>query len=1085
MPQQTPIAKITRPMLADIYPRRRLLRLLDGGRNRSITWVAGPAGSGKTAIITSWIEGRKLPCLWYQIDEGDGDIATFFYYMGLAGKKAAPRVRRPLPLLTPEYLLDVPTFSKRYFENLFSRLRTPFVLVFDNYQMISASSPFHEILQTGLSSIPRGIHVVIISRAEPPPAFTRMLAENTLSVIGWDDLRLTPEESRRIALLHCKTPQYRHLFTWMHEKTDGWVAGLVLFIKALGRKAVEPQTLPSLPPEKIFEYFANELFEKIDEDTRDFLLKTSVLPKLTASLAEQLTGNRNADRTLCELSRNNYFTARRRLEADTYEYHTLFREFLLERARRSYSQAEFRGIQKQAAALLVKAAQIEDAAGLFIQSEDWEGLTSLVLTNAPNFLAQGRGQTVTDWIRRIPESICEQTPFLYYWHGISLMPYNPIESLPHLETAFRLFREKKDPAGTFLSFSGAVESITFGFHTYKQFDRWISILYKLRAEFRGFPSEEIEARVTMSMLIMLCLRQPQHPDYEVWLERAISLVQTVKDNFAKLYFYFAVVGYRLFSGELSKAALLTNTFREAVQIPGVTPLVLLTLRDLEAFHYWLTANFEECTKAATDGLVLASSKGVHLVSLFIAGHGAAGALSAGDVETAERFLREMESRLDQTASWGKGFYHVIATWKALLRKDLPQALLHAETGLELSLDAGMPQTTAICHLGMALSLHALKRGKEASAHIAEVHKISRTTNIRQVEFAGLLAEAQFELDRDDKDSARGFLRKAMALGREHGYVNVFFWLPSVMAGLCVEALEAGIEPAYVRNLVRKRNLIPDTPPLECENWPWPFKINTFGEFKLLRDDKPLEYSRKAPKKPLELLRVIVALGGRNLSEERLTDVLWPDAEGDSGRKSLSVTLARLRELLGVKDALQVHEGMVSLDDRLVWTDVWALERMLESSEFRVRSLEKKGIKDKSAIRNPKSEIDNLQKALNLYRGHFLEGESASWAISPRERLRESFVHTIEALGGHWERKREWQKALEVYRKGVQADDLMEKCYIRQMSCLLKLGSRAEALSVYLRLKKTLEGYGVSPSAATEELHRSILSNKPRPFETQT
>jgi LuxR family maltose regulon positive regulatory protein len=204
--------------------------------------------------------------------------------------------------------------------------------------------------------------------------------------------------------------------------------------------------------------------------------------------------------------------------------------------------------------------------------------------------------------------------------------------------------------------------------------------------------------------------------------------------------------------------------------------------------------------------------------------------------------------------------------------------------------------------------------------------------------------------------------------------------------------------------------------------------------------------------------VIVALGGKNLSEERLMDVLWPDAEGDSGRNALSVTLSRLRELLGVKDALQVSEGMVSLDDRFVWTDAWAFERLIRAAE---RETEKR---------------EDLEKAFELYHGHFLKAESGSWAISPRERLRESFLRAIESLGAHWERNEEWQKAVEVYRKGVQADDLIEKCYIRMMSCLLRLGSRAEALSVYRRLKKTLNGYGVEPSAEAEELHRQIISS---------
>lgn len=103
------------------------------------------------------------------------------------------------------------------------------------------------------------------------------------------------------------------------------------------RRAADDATVS---PEKIFEYFANELFEKIDGETRDFLLKTSLLPKIAPSMAEQLTGNKNAERILSELNRRNYFTARRRLEGDTYEYHPLFREFLLTRARKVFSQQD-------------------------------------------------------------------------------------------------------------------------------------------------------------------------------------------------------------------------------------------------------------------------------------------------------------------------------------------------------------------------------------------------------------------------------------------------------------------------------------------------------------------------------------------------------------------------------------------------------------------------------------------------------------------------------------------------------------------------------------------------------------------------
>src|SRR5262245_747134 len=93
--QALPLAKITRPALANVYARRRLFRWLDSTRGKHpVIWVWGPPGAGKTTLLASYLEARKLPALWYQIDEGDGDLASFFYYMGLAARESARQGER-------------------------------------------------------------------------------------------------------------------------------------------------------------------------------------------------------------------------------------------------------------------------------------------------------------------------------------------------------------------------------------------------------------------------------------------------------------------------------------------------------------------------------------------------------------------------------------------------------------------------------------------------------------------------------------------------------------------------------------------------------------------------------------------------------------------------------------------------------------------------------------------------------------------------------------------------------------------------------------------------------------------------------
>ncbi len=365
-------------------------------------------------------------------------------------------------------------------------------------------------------------------------------------------------------------------------------------------------------------------------------------------------------------------------------------------------------------------------------------------------------------------------------------------------------------------------------------------------------------------------------------------------------------------------------------------------------------------------------------------------------------------------------------------------------------------TGAFDHLGKALILIESKRENDARDQIHRVRTMAMSFKAPLVEFTCLLAQAHLDLDTGNEASGLEALRGAMAIGRKQGYVNTFFWHAPLMADLCKKALETDIETEYVQGLIRRRNLFPQAPPYACDQWPWPLRVFTLGRFELVKDGVPLEFPVKAPRKMLSLLQVMVASGSRGISEDHLTAILWPEAEGDMAHRAFATALYRLRQLLNNEKAIQLRKGHVRFDSRYCWVDAHVFEQLFEQAD---------------AL----DEVVLFQRAIALYTGPFLGGDdSEPWSISYQERLRSKFLRAVKKLGHFLEKKEEPEKAVECYRRGLEVDGLAEEFYQRLMLCYGASGRKAEALAVYNRCRQTLlRILGVEPSRETQAIYEAL------------
>ena len=323
-------------------------------------------------------------------------------------------------------------------------------------------------------------------------------------------------------------------------------------------------------------------------------------------------------------------------------------------------------------------------------------------------------------------------------------------------------------------------------------------------------------------------------------------------------------------------------------------------------------------------------------------------------------------------------------------------------------------------------------------------------------------------DSGDIAKTRAALRGALALGREHGLGHVPALSKQSLAELCTLALSETIEQDYVRTLVRTCNLAPPASAMYLHQWPWRFQVRTMGGFAILRELAPIQFSSKGPGRPVELLKVLIAFGAKNVRADQIADALWPRVDADFAHKSFTIALHRLRRMLEDEDALQLRDGRLSLNAALFQVDTWALEHLIDAMEVELRD---PSTLAQAVIRR------HFDAVLALYLGPFLpdESEQASF-IALREQIRARIARALTRSVRRAADPDMLELAEECYLRLIDTDPLCEAFHRGLMQCYQRRGDRIEAIATYERLRTLLATrLGSSPSPETQAAYAEFAN----------
>jgi len=390
--------------------RPRLLKLLREGARRPVTVVSAPPGFGKTTLLAQWAreDAKRTPFAWVTLGEDAQDPSTFLSYVIEALRSVDPSIGRqarrrlggpdPIRAAVPALLNDLDALSARA------------VLVLDEFDALQEPDTRHWV-EFLIENVAGPLHIVVASRSNPLLPVGRLRAQGELSELRADDLRFSPEETDSLLRKQLGVDASDDDIRTLHDATEGWPAGVYLagtYLKSNPEHRAEDF---GGKHRHVSDFLRDEVLHRQPEPIREFMLRTSILDRMSPSLCDAVSRSDGAALMLGDLERSNLFVVPLDDEAEWYRYHRLFRDMLRSEATRVMSE-DVPELHRRAAEWHRDHGTAVEAVRHAIASGDHRVTVDLIKASWVDQARAGHRSTVWGWLDALPWDVVGTDPHL-------------------------------------------------------------------------------------------------------------------------------------------------------------------------------------------------------------------------------------------------------------------------------------------------------------------------------------------------------------------------------------------------------------------------------------------------------------------------------------------------------------------------------------------------------------------------------------------------------------------------------------------------------------------------------------------------
>jgi LuxR family maltose regulon positive regulatory protein len=818
MPDAIVTTKVRVPRTrTELVPRPRLREALVRYEGRRLTLVSAPAGFGKTTLLSEWLEDRSgdgLPIAWLSLEEADNDPARFLAYLVSAlrsalGEGIGEGVLASLRL--PEFP-PVEAVVGVLINELADVRHEEVTIVLDDYHVIY-SGPVHEATSFLLEHLPGNAHLVISGRADPPLPLAKLRARDQVTEIRAAELRFTIEEATAFLKGVMGLTLSAADVAALEVVTEGWIAALQLAALSMRDREDVSGFVETFSGSNrhVLDFLAEEVLERQPEGVREFLLKTSVLERMHATLCDTLAGRNDGQQMLERLEHDNLFVIALDDERRWYRYHHLFADFLRSRLQRGQPE-RMRELHRRAAEWYEQNGWTSEAVRHALAAQEHDRAADLVEQVARKMWNRGEVMTLLGWLEALPEETRRRRPQLLLQYSAALLWVGRLDDVEPLvqeiERAVGVSEQGRDE-DLQPSADETVRQVLLGgvaatrsWHAYLKGEPHGAIALAHRA-LELLPGTDLELRTFAAYRLAEAYRTADDLEAATaaFAETA-ELGRAAGHNYLVLKAMSRQAELQMARGRLRSADhVLQRTLRFAVEQGGdslpATGEVHVIIGEL--LYEW--NDLEAAARRLKEGIRLAERMGQFetLVDGYVALSRAE--MAQDNTERALESAREANS-LAQRSGAGEAIVEA-AAWNArlhLTRNDSTAAVL------ELERIAGVPAVS----VSMVRETEQIARARLTVARGEHEEALRLLEELRQsAEAAGrtgklieiLTLQALALWERSRRERALGTLTRALALGEPEGYVRTFVDEGAAMGDLLsatVEARQRGHPDAAIR-----------------------------------------------------------------------------------------------------------------------------------------------------------------------------------------------------------------------------------------------------------------------------------------------